>query len=385
MFRPAQRFVQFFLQEWLPGYRREKGRWNRSVSKEKPVLFYGYDDISGNERSLSGGLVKVRDLLPVFPNSSVGANILYLVSSSLPAFPPAFAGLFFPKLTVLMVRLARKSGVKIVLNQNGVAYPAWYGKGWQRANRVNKFLLQAADYVIYQSIFCKESANKFIGKCKGDWDILYNPVDTSYFSPAQDISRKDSEIIVGLMGSHWQKYRVHNTIEAIALLRKQGLKVRLRIGGRLCWDNNFENAEVDITKWAEQYDVLDSVCYFGPYTQEEAVKHFQLVDLLVHPKFNDPCPRVVIEALACGVPVVYSASGGVPELVGDKAGVGIAAPVDWEQMHPPSSQDLANALEKILFKRHDYAAAARQRAEKYFGIQHWLDAHAKIFEDVLKK
>ena len=61
-------------------------------------------------------------------------------------------------------------------------------------------------------------------------------------------------------------------------------------------------------------------------------------DLLLHTKYNDPCPTVVLEAMASGLPVVYSASGGVPELVGEEAGVGIPAPFDWEHDHPPKGR-----------------------------------------------
>ena len=47
--------------------------------------------------------------------------------------------------------------------------------------------------------------------------------------------------------------------------------------------------------------------------------------VLLHTKVNDPCPTAVIEAMACGLPVAYPASGGTVELVGDEAGIGVAA------------------------------------------------------------
>ena len=39
----------------------------------------------------------------------------------------------------------------------------------------------AADYVFWQSEFCKTTANKFLGKRKGPGEILYNCVDTNSF------------------------------------------------------------------------------------------------------------------------------------------------------------------------------------------------------------
>ena len=43
-------------------------------------------------------------------------------------------------------------------------------------------------------------------------------------------------------------------------------------------------------------------------------------DVFVTARVNDPCSNALLEALACGLPAVYRASGGHPELVGD-AGV----------------------------------------------------------------
>lgn len=44
-------------------------------------------------------------------------------------------------------------------------------------------------------------------------------------------------------------------------------------------------------------------------------RHFQAADIYVHPARADTFPRVVLEALSCGVPVVATAVGGIPEQV----------------------------------------------------------------------
>jgi glycosyltransferase involved in cell wall biosynthesis len=70
---------------------------------------------------------------------------------------------------------------------------------------------------------------------------------------------------------------------------------------------------------------------------------------------NDPCPNVVLEALASGLPVLYKASGGTPELVG-----ACGAAVE------PHTFDAA--LAAVLSGRVALAAAARARAVDRFAF-----------------
>ena len=53
----------------------------------------------------------------------------------------------------------------------------------------------------------------------------------------------------------------------------------------------------------------------GPLTQDDAARLYGASDVLVHPTFHDPFPRVVIEALACGCPVITTARCGAAEVI----------------------------------------------------------------------
>jgi glycosyltransferase involved in cell wall biosynthesis len=100
---------------------------------------------------------------------------------------------------------------------------------------------------------------------------------------------------------------------------------------------------------------------------------------------KDPCPTLVIEAMACGLPVVYPASGGSVELVGDEAGVGVEHPDGWERDEPPSPDALAEAIRRVIDDRPRFAAAARRRAVERFALEPWLERHAEIFERVTSR
>jgi glycosyltransferase involved in cell wall biosynthesis len=122
----------------------------------------------------------------------------------------------------------------------------------------------------------------------------------------------------------------------------------------------------------------DQVQMTGPYTQLQAPDIFRRAHLLLHTKYNDPCPAVVIEAMASGLPVVYSSSGGVPELVGD-AGIGIAVERSYERDIPPDPERLADGVAAVMNDRETYSARARQRAVSQLDLKHWMSRHRAVF------
>jgi glycosyltransferase involved in cell wall biosynthesis len=92
----------------------------------------------------------------------------------------------------------------------------------------------------------------------------------------------------------------------------------------------------------------------------------------------------VIEAMACGLPVVYPASGGTVELVGDEAGIGVPHPESWDRDEPPSPDALADAAKRVLADLPAYSAAARNRAVERFSLQPWLERHAQLFAELAR-
>lgn len=357
---------------WLKAWGVDLLRWRAlAPSSLEPQVYYGYDRIPSTDEGAFGGLVKVQDLSKHYPNQVIRPNLLYLVSSALPYFP------------VRMAKWAKINGARLVINQNGVAYPGWYGEGWEKANRPMAKLLGMADHVIYQSGFCKRSADRFLGQCgPGSTSILYNPVDTAVFSPSAS-ERKSKETYLLLAGSHWSKYRVTTAVDTLMLLRKNMNAVRLRIMGRYCWREDEREARRELVEYARQKGVLEYCEILGSYTQRQAPKLLRECSVLLHTKYNDPCPRLVVEAMACGLPVVYSATGGVPELVGAEGGVGVFGPLDWEKEHAPSPAALAQAVEEILQDIEGYSKSARLRATKAFGVGDWINKHEEIFHRVL--
>jgi glycosyltransferase involved in cell wall biosynthesis len=177
-----------------------------------------------------------------------------------------------------------------------------------------------------------------------------------------------------LGGDQTQAYRLELALETLAELLGSHPGATLLVGGRLVSDP--EPA-------LERLGIRDHVSFLGRYTQRDAPEIYRRAHVLLHTKVNDPCPTIVVEAMASGLPVVYAASGGTVELVGEEGGVGVAHPDGFERDQPPDAAALAAAVDRVLRDHGRYSVAARRRAVERFDVRPWLDRHEELFRRLL--
>jgi glycosyltransferase involved in cell wall biosynthesis len=320
-------------------------------------VFYGHDLVPSPGERAAGGSVKMQKLAERFPNSPTDFSLLYLGTT------------WLPRDLGPLLRIAKRRGAPIVVNQDGVGYPGWAGSATNDVNRPLRRTLLAADHVIYQSEFSKLSADLFLGEPRASWEILPNAVDVTRFTPAE--MRPADGPVVLLGGDQTQEYRLELALRTFALLLSRHPDARLLVTGRLVSRPDSLLTELELH---------GRVVFLGEYTQRHAPEILRRAHLLLHTKVKDPCPTLVLEAMASGLPVVYPASGGTIELVGDEAGIGVAHPDTWERDEPPTPWELADAVERVLSQLARYSAAARARAVQRFALEPWLDRHAELFE-----
>jgi glycosyltransferase involved in cell wall biosynthesis len=113
----------------------------------------------------------------------------------------------------------------------------------------------------------------------------------------------------------------------------------------------------------------------GVVAPEEMAEWLRAADLYVHPSRADTFPSGVLEALACGTPVVASRVGGIPEQVTDETGV---------LVDPGDPAALAAAIESLLAhpeRRARMSRAAAADAQARFGQERQLDAYLSLYAD----
>lgn len=189
-----------------------------------------------------------------------------------------------------------------------------------------------ADVTIFQSDYSRHSTQQKYQVVHQDGPIIYNPVDTELYKPKKD--------------SHSDKKRVMS-----AIWSPNPRKGAWRLPALAQANPEFEFIFIGNTKFNK---TPPNFCQMDTMTHLELAKVLRSGDVFINLSENDPCPNIVLEAMASGLPILYVPSGGVPELVGD-AGLPFMPEGDFR-----------TALTHLLNHQADYAARARQRTLTLF-------------------
>jgi glycosyltransferase involved in cell wall biosynthesis len=157
-------------------------------------------------------------------------------------------------------------------------------------------------------------------------------------------------------------------IQTVARLRRGGLDASLTVAGR--------GLIRAFRRIAEREGVGEHVRFVGTVSQHQVADLYRSSDALIHPTFYDPFPRVVIEALACGCPVITTARCGAAEiLTHGQHGFVVRDPRDVaafadaiSQMTPPD-------------KRGSVRRAAAELGQSFDGHHHFREVSGWIFAE----
>ena len=72
---------------------------------------------------------------------------------------------------------------------------------------------------------------------------------------------------------------------------------------------------------AKNYNIHEKINFSGVYKQEQAKLRYNSADIYFYFVHQSNCPNSVLEAMACGLPILTTNTGGLPELVIDNTGI----------------------------------------------------------------
>ncbi|MGB8983252.1 MAG: glycosyltransferase family 4 protein [Anaerolineales bacterium] len=273
---------------------------------------------------------------------------------------------------------ARRRGMRIVQRLDGINWVhrvRWAGLRYTiRAiyGNANLRFIRArlADHVIYQSQFIKHWWQDWYRPVPVPDSVILNGVDLTRYTPSGLHERPSNHyrllVVEGSMAGAQNSGLIHAAQLAEMLSKK--FRIELTIVGHV--DRRSKNRLSEETAFRVRF--MDTI------TREHIPWMMRSSHLLFSAEVNPPCPNSVIEALACGLPVVGFYTGSLPELVQGDAGRLVPYGADQWKLKEPDIPMLAEVAGEVLENQSQFRKAARERAELAFGVGKMVEEYIKV-------
>lgn len=201
---------------------------------------------------------------------------------------------------------------------------------------------------------------------------LPTSVDTEfYYFEKRDVFSQEFKILY--VGKLLERKGSFDLMKILSLLLKQKVKVEMIIVGDD--GKNFENY---IIKGMDKSALRDHISFLGFLDKEKLREYYHSSDILLLPSYHEGSPRVVKEAMACGLPVVcYDISG--TRLIDREKNVIEFAKVGNVNILFQIVNNLI-CSKKLLLKM---SARGRIHVEKYFSVEVVKDIQINAFSNLL--
>jgi glycosyltransferase involved in cell wall biosynthesis len=200
-----------------------------------------------------------------------------------------------------------------------------------------------------------------------NFSTVPNGINTSLFFPMSEIEKEKNRVIVTNSADTPLKGLVF-LFQAVAELSKlQNIHVTV-IGE--------PKKDGEIEKLVSELDLGHRIDFTGRIDDREFVRQYARATVAVVPSVYEGFGLPVGEAMACGVPVISTTGGALPEVVGN---AGILVP-------PADSSALARAIGDLLanpIKAQDLGLAGYRRVQKHFTWQRAAEKTVNAYQEVI--
>ncbi|MBK8111744.1 MAG: glycosyltransferase family 4 protein [Saprospiraceae bacterium] len=239
--------------------------------------------------------------------------------------------------------------------------------------RLYKYALQKSARVIFQN---KDDRHLFIkkGLVKAGRTTLVrgSGINTDFFNPSKNVERLDDKIrflFVGrLLYDKGVMELLHGFTEAAAMVNN----LQLHLVGDTDSGNPASVEETDLLPFRTRNDIT-----FHGY-EEDVIPYLAPADVVILPSYREGLPRVILEGMSMGKPVITTNVPGCKEMVVNGQN-GILVDVK-------SSQAIASAIQKMALlkkeQRHQMGAWARQEVLNKYSSEAVIQSYYLILHDI---
>ncbi|HUI87106.1 MAG TPA: glycosyltransferase family 4 protein [Anaerolineales bacterium] len=275
---------------------------------------------------------------------------------------------------------AKRRGIRVVQRLDGIN---WIHR---RKNTGIKHFLRAeygnwnlafirsriATHILYQSRFSRLWWEDWYGRPDVPFSVVHNGVDLNMYRPvgAKDPPKDEFRVLVveGNLGGGYDMGLDHAIQLTETLADRYRLPVELMVVGKISEEQ----------KAAAQARSRVLIRWAGVVPREQIPQIDHSAHVLFSADINAACPNSVVEAMACGLPVVGFDTGALNELVIGDSGRLVAYGGNVWKLDHPDIESLAKASVEILKNQNRFRQAARAQAEKAFGLDKMVDEYLKV-------
>jgi glycosyltransferase involved in cell wall biosynthesis len=267
-------------------------------------------------------------------------------------------------------RIAERYGVPLVITEQAPWRP-WFDHAERaRAQAVSAAGRASAHIAI--STYVRETIGHFTGDL-GNVHVIPDTVDGDRFTlPAHGSERGVDELL--FVGAIRRVKGVDVLLESLALLRERGRRPTVSLIGEGHFRSYWEEQDA-LRGLVRRLGLERQVRFLGKQPLAELVVAMQRASALVLPSRAESLGMVLVEALACGTPVISTRCGGPEDIV--TPDVGVLVP-------PEDPAALAEGIERVLDSRERYdPKALRAHALERFGSSSVVSRLCDVYASVL--
>ena len=182
--------------------------------------------------------------------------------------------------------------------------------------------VRAADAIIINSESLRSEIQRYLQVDRSKLKLIYEAVDHELFQPGDTnaarahIARYSvTKRFVLFVSSLWPYKNCDGLLRAWALARNEAGKRQLVIVGA----GRDEKYLASLHSLAAELGITPDVVFVGAVPLEETVAFYRAADAFVYPSLNETFGLPILEAMACGCPVVTSETSAMPETAGGAA------------------------------------------------------------------
>ena len=280
------------------------------------------------------------------------------------------------------LRQAKKRGVRIVQRLNGMNWVQrrkFTGlRHFLRAEAGNWILStirrNLADRIVYQSEFTRSWWQRAYGEVKASGSVIYNGVNLNEFSPEAGIAPSPDHyrmlLVEGHLGGGYEQGLFTAVDAAVLLNQRLERPLELMVVGEVP-----EALKREVSAKGQE------IIWKGVVKRSDIPAIDCSAHLLFSSDINTACPNSVIEALACGLPVIGYDTGALPELITANTGMIARYGGDPWRLEKPDIHALVDAAQLVLKNQTQFSAAARLRAQSTFDIKQITQKYLHVLLD----